>query len=108
MGWFKKKQTADATPPTGRRRPFGAPAIDTAIPRQTPEEKAAAEADALVANTTPVAPPPTSLIASTNVDLARAAAERQRKRTAGGGLLTGSIGAPGPKAKLQQKTLMGS
>lgn len=93
-------------PATGKPRKgiFGRFA-DRARARQD-EAAAKAEADKLV-NTTPVAPPATALLASVNSGLAQTAAERTRKRAAGGGLLLHTPATPGPKAKLAPKSLLG-
>jgi len=106
MGWFGPSKPK---PPVDPSKPRGGLAGSLDRVRAGAQANRAAEAASLLANTAPVAPPPTSLIASTHVDLARAAADRMRKRT-GGGLLGGPGGVvtPGPKAKLKAKTLIGA
>jgi len=104
MGWFGGGK------PTARRDPNDPPGAFGAYRQRLREKnRLAAEQAAAdkLASTTPVAPPPTTLLASTNVDLARGAAERMRKRTGGGALLPGAGVKSGPKAKLQPKTLIG-
>lgn len=109
MGWFGGDKPKPPVDPTKPQVPIQDKWFPNLAARRDQRVADAATADAAtkLANTTPVAPPPTTLLASTNVDLARAAADRMRKRTGGGLLSGGDTYRAGPKAKLKAQTLIG-